>query len=200
MTPSPTCRTVRSTRSASSGLTARQPCRRRARSSSSRRPPRCPRPRARRGGRAPAAGPLQVGLPLALAGLVVDQLVATVGQAVDAVDAAAHVVGADLEVEPALQPDRLALRLALALPVEPHRLAGAVAELQLVVAGAEPRAPPAGLEEAHQPARARPRSRLRSLWKRSRTLWMRIPKRWLIVGSWGIPKTRVNLYFSGQVR
>ena len=29
---------------------------------------------------------------------------------------------------------------------------------------------------------------------------MRIPKRWLIVGSWGMPKTRANLYFSGQVR
>ena len=29
---------------------------------------------------------------------------------------------------------------------------------------------------------------------------MRIPKRWLIVGSCGMPKTRANLYFSGQVR
>ena len=37
-------------------------------------------------------------------------------------------------------------------------------------------------------------------WKRSSTWWMTIPKRWLIVGSWGMPKTRANLYFSGQVR
>ena len=29
---------------------------------------------------------------------------------------------------------------------------------------------------------------------------MRIPKRWLIVGSCGIEKTRANLYLSGQVR
>jgi len=27
-----------------------------------------------------------------------------------------------------------------------------------------------------------------------------MPKRWLIVGSRGIPKTRANLYFRGQVR
>ena len=57
---------------------------------------------------------------------------------------------ADLEVELALQPDRFALGDPLLLPVEAQRLAGAVAELQLVVAGAEAGAPPAGLEEAVQ--------------------------------------------------
>src|SRR6187549_2915023 len=105
--------------------------------------------------RQPVEGELQVALQvcfaLALSGLVVDQLVVAAREAVDAVDAPAHVVLADLDVELALQPDRRPLRLALALPVEAHRLAGAVAELQLVVAGAEPRAPPARLEEGHQP-------------------------------------------------
>ena len=100
---------------------------------------------------------LELGLGLALAGLVVDQLVVAVGQAVDAVDAAADVVVADLEVELFLQPDRFALGDPLALPVEPQRLAGAVAELQLVVGRAEAGPPPAGLEEAVQHAAARPR-------------------------------------------
>ena len=52
---------------------------------------------------------LQLGFGPALAGLVVDQLVVAVGQAVDPVDAAADVVVADLEVELALEPDRFAL-------------------------------------------------------------------------------------------
>ena len=43
-------------------------------------------------------------------------------------------------------------------------------------------------------------ARSSSVWKRSSTWWMRIPKRWLIVGSCGIAKTRANLYLSGQVR
>ena len=143
---------------------------------------------------------LEVGLGLAFAGLVVDQLVVAVGQAVDPVDPAAHVVLADLEVELALQPDRLALGDPLALPVEAQRLAAAVAVLQLVVAVAEAGAPPARLEEAGQAAQPVLVLSGGSLWKRSSTLWMRIPKRWLIVGSWGMPKTRANLYFSGQVR
>src|SRR3954454_22751088 len=89
-------------------------------------------------------------LALTLAGLVVDQLVVAVGQAVDAVDAAADVVVADLEVELPLQPDRLALSQPLALPVEPQRLLGAVAELQLVVGRTKAGPPPALVEELVQ--------------------------------------------------
>ena len=60
------------------------------------------------------------------------------------------------------------------------------------------------LPGASEPGRDSPSpsafARIASVWKRSRTLWMRIPKRWLIVGSCGIAKTRANLYLSGQVR
>src|SRR3954462_1846910 len=57
---------------------------------------------------------------------------------------------ADADVELALEPDRHPFRFALTLPVEAHRLAGPIAELQLVVAAAEARAAPARLEEVHQ--------------------------------------------------
>ena len=57
---------------------------------------------------------------------------------------------ADADVELALEPDRDAFCFALALPVEAHRLAGAIAELQLVIAAAKARAAPARLEEVHQ--------------------------------------------------
>ena len=98
------------------------------------------------------------------------------------------------------------------LVVAGERGDGAVAVLELVVGGAEALAPPAGLEQAQQAveaarpsagerlARRAPRARISSAWKRSSTWWIRIPNRWLIVGSCGIAKTRANLYFSGQVR
>ena len=86
----------------------------------------------------------------------------------------------------------------------------AVAVLKLVVGGAEALAAPAGLEQAEQAVEAARRggngsspprrARISSAWNRSSTWWIRIPKRWLIVGSCGIAKTRANLYLSGQVR
>ena len=96
-----------------------------------------------------------------VAGLVVDQLVAAVGEAVDAVDPPAQLVRADREREAALEPDRLGLRARVALLVAGERGDGAVAVLKLVVGGAEARAAPARLEQAEQAveaARARPAS------------------------------------------
>ena len=149
---------------------------------------------------------------LGVAGLVVDQLVAAAGQLVDAVDAAAQVVGADPEVELALDPARLGAARDLARVVAVQRLDRLLAELELVVGLSEPgpaarpprRAPSAARGCPHRSVRCRcpgsPSGEDCWPWKRSSTWWMTIPNRWLIVVSCGMPKTRANLYFSGQVR
>src|SRR5918998_2013747 len=85
-----------------------------------------------------------------LPGLVVDQLVASVRTHVDAVDPPAQQVPAEPEGEAALEPDRLTLVVAQALPVALERIEGPLAELQLVVGVAEAGAAPGGLEEVEQ--------------------------------------------------
>ena len=115
---------------------------------------------------------------------------------VDAVDAAAQQVRPEPEGERALEPDRLGLGAAVLGPVALERLDGAHAELLLVVRVAEAGAAPGRLEQLHQLCQ-----RAAALgWKRSRTWWTTIPKRWWMVGSWGMRKTRANLYLSGQIR
>src|SRR5206468_4080668 len=64
--------------------------------------------------------------------------------------ATAHEVLAELEGEAALEPDRLALALAVELPVTRERCHRLLAELQLVGRVAEAVATPRDLEQVHQ--------------------------------------------------
>src|SRR5215210_3234251 len=87
---------------------------------------------------------------LRFTGLVVDQLVAALGKAVDAVDAPAHEVRAEAEGERALEPHRVAGALALGLPVALERGHRAGPELAVVGAVTEAGTPPRGIEDAHE--------------------------------------------------
>ncbi len=184
------------------------PSRRRARTSSCRRRRRCPRPRARRSGRARSGGRRRARRRRRGAGLVVDQLVAAVGSSVDAVDAAAQVVVADLKLKPrssqtGLAGERCGARSSGS--ARRRRGRGTAARRR-----SEPkpvrRQPASNSEQPVEAAGSRPSlaGRRRCASPRSGSArarwWTRIPKRWLIVGSCGIAKTRANLYLSGQVR
>ena len=83
-------------------------------------------------------------------GLVVDELVVAVGQAIDAVHAPAQGVGAQAEAEGLLEPQRLAVLLAEALVVAAQGAVGLGVQLALLVGGSEAAAPPADRE--HPPA------------------------------------------------
>ena len=92
----------------------------------------------------------QLGGALGRAGLVVDELVAAVGMAVDAVDAAADRRLADLEREAPLEPDRPRRARVVALVVAGERRDRTVAVLELVVGEPEAGPPPARLEQPEQ--------------------------------------------------
>ena len=104
-----------------------------------------------------------------------------------------------LELEGALEPDRLAVLALEALVVADQRAAWPSARSWR--SSSESPKPP-----RRQPASSSPsssgsdRAPAPPAWKRSSTWWTRIPKRWFSVGSLGIRKTRANLYFSGHVR
>ena len=94
---------------------------------------------------------LELGRGLRAAGLVVDQLVAAVGQAVDAVDAAAQQVGPELEGERALEPHRLGRpRTGSARGSGVSAAVAFARQLALLVGVAEAAAPPAGVQQAEQ--------------------------------------------------
>src|SRR5436190_1824295 len=69
--------------------------------------------------------------------LVVDELIAAVGQPVDPVDAPAQRVRAHPELEAALEPDRLGVLVLEALVVAAQRGVGLGAQLALLLAGSE---------------------------------------------------------------
>jgi hypothetical protein len=81
--------------------------------------------------------------------LVVDQLVAAVGQLVDAVDPPAQQVRPELERERALEPHRLVLARGVQLPVAVEGLDGPLSELALIVGVAEAGPAPGRLEQVH---------------------------------------------------
>src|SRR4051794_10107752 len=88
---------------------------------------------------------------------------AAVRQPIDAVHATAHEVRAESEREAPLERHRLALTLAVELPVAPQRRHRALAELEVVVRVAEPRPPPRRLEELHQVLERSPAIRVEAL-------------------------------------
>ena len=108
---------------------------------------------------------------------------------VDAVDAAAQLVRAEAEGERALEPHRLRRVLLQALVVANERGARLRVELALVAVVAEPGPPPSRVEQVEQPSSSEPPAE----WWRSSTWCTTIPKRWWIVCSVGMRRTRANL-------
>src|SRR4029450_111345 len=92
----------------------------------------------------------QLGGRLRAAGLVVDQLVAALGQPVDAVHAAAQHVRAELALERALEPDGLPAPPAEGVVVPPQPLRALPPQLALLLGAAEAAAAPARLQQAEQ--------------------------------------------------
>src|SRR5262249_4909329 len=92
----------------------------------------------------------QLGRAARAAGLVIDELVATVRQAVHPVHAATQRVRAHPEGERPLEPQRLARLAAEALEVAPQRALGLAVQLVLLIGRAEAPAPPAGLEQPEE--------------------------------------------------
>ena len=180
------------------GALDRAPSRRRARSSRTAGRPRAARPRARRRRRARAGRP-RAAAPRSSGGRSCSRSARSRRRAAGrrgrrgrAAGAGRAGTGRRARTTRARRPPRGSGRGSGRATASPCRGAGAPPRSRRTRRGAS--RPRAG-----RAARAAPASRWPP-WKRSSTWWTRIPKRWLIVGSLGIRKTRANLYFSGQVR